>query len=175
MMFRTYSFVLIAGILLSVSCNNNAEKKKLASDVSELEAVLLTDTTSLLDRNLALELIQAYENYANALPEDSLAPEYLYKGAEIAMNLQMAGRAIEYHQRILNNYPDFDKKSYSLFLQAFIYENQMQQYETAKKLYREFIEIYPEHPLADDAAVSISNMGKSLEELIKSWEAEEKN
>lgn len=175
-MFRTYSFVLIAGILLSVSsCNNNAEKKKLASDVAELEAVILTDTTSLLDRTLALELIQAYENYANALPGDSLSPEYLYKGAEIAMNLQQAGRAIEFHQRILINYPDFDKKSYCLFLQAFIYENQMQQYETSKKLYLDFIEKYPNHPLADDAQVSISNMGKSLEELIKSWEAKEEN
>jgi len=174
-MLRTYSIVLIAGILFSVSCNNNSEKKKLASDVSELESVLLTDTSSLLDRNKALELIQAYENYANALPEDSLSPEYLYKGAEIAMNIQMAGRAIEYHQRILNNYPDFDKRSYSLFLQAFIYENQMQQYETAKKLYLEFIEKYPDHPLADDAEVSVTNMGKSLEELIESWGTKEEN
>jgi len=174
-MFRTYSLVFIAVILLTVSCNNNAEKQKLASAVTELEAVILSDTTSLLDRGLALELIQAYENYANALPQDSLSPEYLYKGAEIAMNLQMAGRAIEFHQRILKNYPDFDKRSYCLFLQAFIYENQMQQYETAKKLYLEFIEDFPDHPLADDAEVSMANMGKSLEELIKSWEAKDNN
>ncbi|MBT4401208.1 MAG: tetratricopeptide repeat protein, partial [Bacteroidetes bacterium] len=115
----------------------------------------------------------AYENYANALPEDTISAEYLYRAAEIAMNLQMAGRAIEYYQRILNNFPDFDKRSYCLFLEAFVYENQMQQYETAEKLYLEFIEKYPDHPLADDAEVSVQNMGKSLEELIQSWESQE--
>ena len=45
----------------------------------------------------------------------------------------------------------------------------MQQYDEAKKLYREFLDKYPGHELAEDAMVSIQNMGKSLEELIDSW------
>jgi len=49
----------------------------------------------------------------------------------------------------------------------------MQQFETAKKIYQKFIDMYPKHPLADDAAVSLQNMGKSIEELIESWEAKE--
>jgi len=118
-------------------------------------------------------MIQAYENFVEAYPQDSLTPEYLYKSSEIAMNLQMAGRAIEGFQKILDNYPDFDKRAFCIFLQAFIYENQMQQYDTAKQLYQEFLEKYPSHDLAEDAMVSIQNMGKSLEELIKSWEGSE--
>lgn len=172
-MIRRYSTIVIAVFLLTISCTNNSEKKQLAKAVTDLESVLMTDTTSILDRSKALELIQAYENYTNALPDDSLASEYLYKGAEILMNLQMGAKAIEYHQRIINNYPEFDKISYCIFLQAFIYENQMQQYETAKQLYLKFIDQYPDHPLADDAEISITNMGKSLEELIQSWEARE--
>lgn len=89
------------------------------------------------------------------------------------MNMNMSGRAIEYHQRIINSWPDYSKVAYCLFLQAFIYENQMQQLETAKKLYQEFILKYPEHPLADDAQVSLDNMGKSIEELIEAWEKQE--
>ncbi len=167
-------FLILFAVIVCASCGNQKEIKELSNAVAVLEAEVLSDTSSLADLIKAQELIQAYENYANALPEDSLAPEYLYKGAEIAMNLQMAGRAIEYYQRVLNNYPDFDKISYCLFLQAFIYENQMEEFETAKKLYKEFIQRYPNHPLADDAQVSIDNMGKSLEELIKAWEAKEK-
>lgn len=172
---RIFNLAFLLVLLIASSCAQNAEKKKLANEVIRLETEILSDSSGILDRNKGLEMIQAYENYANALPKDSLAPEYLYKGAEIAMNLQMAGTAIEYHQRILNNYPDFDNRAYCIFLQAFIYENQMQQYEPAKKLYQEFIDSFPEHPLADDAAVSISNMGKSLEELIQSWEKKENN
>lgn len=175
MNIRIYSTILIAGLLFAISCTNNSEKKKLSQAVIELEAVIMTDTTSLLDRSKALELIQAYENYANALPNDTLSAEYLYKGAEILMNVQMGAKAIEFHQRVINNYPEFDKIPYCLFLQAFIYENQLQQYETAKQLYLKFINEYPDHPLADDAVVSVENMGKSLEELIQSWEAKENN
>ncbi len=175
MKYRTYLLILLLGFLLLESCANNAEKKKLLLAVTELEEQVLSDTTSLLDRTKGMALIQAYENYANAMAQDSLSAEYLYKGAEIAMNMQMAGQAIEYHQRILNNYPDFGKRSYCLFLQAFIYENQLQQFETAKSLYLEFVQKYPDHPLADDASVSVANMGKSLEELIQSWETKEKN
>ena len=172
MNLRTLLLVVIS-ITLFWSCGNQKEIKQMTLAIDELEALVLSDTSSLADLAKAQELIQAYENYANALPEDTISAEYLYRAAEIAMNLQMAGRAIEYYQRILNNFPDFDKRSYCLFLEAFVYENQMQQYETAEKLYLEFIEKYPEHPLADDAEVSVQNMGKSLEELIQSWESQE--
>ncbi|MBT3244017.1 MAG: tetratricopeptide repeat protein [Bacteroidetes bacterium] len=172
MNLRTLLLVVIS-ITLFWSCGNQKEIKQMTSAIDELEALVLSDTSSLADLAKAQELIQAYENYANALPEDTISAEYLYRAAEIAMNLQMAGRAIEYYQRILNNFPDFDKRSYCLFLEAFVYENQMQQYETAEKLYLEFIEKYPDHPLADDAEVSVQNMGKSLEELIQSWESQE--
>lgn len=167
----------LIGVLMLVSgCAQNSEQKQMQKEITELEGILYGDSIGMPDRNKALEVIQKYENYANAFPEDSLAPEYLYKGAEIAMNMQMSGRAIEYHQRIRTNYPNFDKVSYCLFLQAFIYENQMQQLDTAKKLYQEFIDTYPNHSLADDAQVSLDNMGKSIEELIQSWEKrEEKN
>lgn len=165
-----WSVVLITGL---VACSANSEKKKLQAEVDRVEKIIYEDSTGIPDRNKALELIQAYENYANAFPEDTLSPEYLFKGAEVAMNMNMSGRAIEYHQRILNSWPDYSKASYSLFLQAFIYENQMQQLETARKLYQEFIQKYPEHPLADDAQVSLDNMGKSIEELIEAWEKQE--
>ena len=163
---------LITGVIV-FSCGSNQEMKQLRSEISELEASLYADSLKPVDRLKAQEMIQAYENFADKYPEDSLTPEYLYKRSEIAMNLQMSGRAVEGYQRILNNYPDFDKAALCIFLQAFVYENQMQQYDEAKKLYREFLEKYPSHDLAEDALVSIQNMGKSLEELIQSWEKEE--
>ena len=155
---KSIKFLLFIGIALIISCNANNEKKQMQENVISLENSLYADSIGPVDRLKAQELIQAYENYANVYPDDSLAPEYLYKSGEIAMNLQMSGRAVGSFQKILNNYPDFDKAALCIFLQAFIYENQMQQYDESRKLYREFLEKYPEHELAEDALVSIQNM-----------------
>ena len=35
-----------------------------------------------------------------------------------------------------------------------------------------FIDKYPDHELADDAATSIKNLGKPIEEIIKEFEKE---
>jgi TolA-binding protein len=167
---KSINLLLIAGFVLLISCGGNNEKKQMQEKVSGLENNLLADSLGPVDRLKAQELIQEYENFASAYPDDSLAPEYLYRGGELAMNLQMSGRAVQSFQQIISSYPDFDKAALCIFLQAFVYENQMQQYDAAKKLYRDFLEKYPDHELAEDALVSIQNMGKSLEELIKSWE-----
>ena len=164
--------ILFVAVLL-VSCGSQQEKKQMRQNIASLETSLFSDSLGPVDRLKAQEMIQAYEDFVNLFPDDSLAPEYLYKGSELAMNLQMSGRAIEGFQEILNNYPDFDKAALCVFLQAFIYENHMQQYDEAKALYRSFLEKYPGHELAEDAMVSMQNMGKSLEDLIKSWEGSE--
>jgi TolA-binding protein len=78
--------------------------------------------------------------------------------------------AIGYYNRILLNYPAFKKRPICIFLQAFILENQMQQFDQAKARYQEFIDKYPDHELAKDAQASINNMGKPIEELIKQWD-----
>ena len=167
-----FALILLLAVII-VSCGDNREKKQMRQTITDIETSLFADSLAPVNRLKAQEMIQAYENFVDAYPEDSLSPEYLFKSSEIAMSLQMSGRAIEGFQRILDNYPDFDKYASCIFLQAFIYENQMQQYDTAKQLYQEFLDKYPSHDLAEDAMVSIQNMGKSLEELIKSWEGSE--
>jgi len=167
-----FALILLLAVII-VSCGDNREKKQMRQGITDLETSLFADSLAPVNRLKAQEMIQAYENFVNAYPEDSLSAEYLFKSSEIAMSLQMSGRAVEGFQRILDNYPDFDKYASCIFLQAFIYENQMQQYDTAKQLYQEFLNKYPSHDLAEDAMVSIQNMGNSLEELIKSWEGSE--
>ena len=168
---KIIAFSLSLITLVAVSCNVDKEKKTLRSKISELEAFTYSDTTRQLNRDKAMELMQAYTDFADSYPDDSLTAEYLFKGGEIAMNISMPGPAIEYFQRILNRNPKFDKVPYCLFLQAFIYENQLGQLETAKSLYQQFLDLYPDHEMAKDARASIDNMGKSLEELIKEWES----
>lgn len=163
-----FSVILIAG------CGINSEKKKVLDKIAVHEAKIFGDSTATIpDQQTGMEMIQAYADYANAWPKDTISAEFLFKGAEIAMNLNQSGMAIDFYNRILLSYPAFKKRPYCIFLQAFILENQMNQYDQAKARYQEFIDKYPDHILVKDAEASIRNMGKPIEELIREWD--EKN
>ena len=74
----------------------------------------------------------------------------------------------------MNNYPDFDKTPQCLFLKGYIYENNLGDLDMAKSLYEEFLQKYPDDDFADDAEVSIKNLGKTPEQLIKEFEEKQK-
>jgi outer membrane protein assembly factor BamD (BamD/ComL family) len=163
-------------MLVAVGCGANSEKKKALERIANQEAIIFGDSTATIpDQATGLAMIQAYADYANAWPEDTISAEFLYKGAEIAMNLNQPGMAIDYYNRILLDYPQFGKRAYCIFLQAFILENQMNLYDQAKARYQEFIEKYPDHVLVKDAEASIQNMGKPIEELIREWDQKNSN
>jgi len=46
----------------------------------------------------------------------------------------------------------------------------LQNYDKATEIYEDFIAKYPESAFADDARISIDNMGKTPEELIQEFE-----
>lgn len=159
-------------VLLLAGCAGNAEKRKILDRIEAGEAKIFGDSMKTLpDQNTGMEMIQAYTDYANAYPDDTASAEYLFKGAEIAMNMKMSAMAIEYYKRVAAAYPSYSKVPYCVFLQAFILENQLNQYDQAKTVYHEFLQKYPNHVLAKDAQLSIDNMGKPIEELIREWES----
>jgi TolA-binding protein len=121
----------------------------------------------------ANELVAAYLDYAEKFKESPDAPDYLYKAADISLNINKSKEALDLYNRIIYQYPDYKKAPECLFLVAYIYENYMQNFGKAKEIYEMFIAKYPDHDFADDAAISIQNMGKSPEELIRMFE--EKN
>ncbi len=169
---NSVKFLLIAfSVIFMVSCGENSEKKKAKEVIAASEAKIFGDSTATIpDEKTGLEMITAYTDYSKAWPKDTISAEYLFKAAEIAMNMNKSAMAIDYYNRILLSYPGFSKTPYCIFLQAFILENQMNQYDQAKARYQEFIDKYPDHVLAKDARASIDNMGKPIEELIKQWD-----
>jgi TolA-binding protein len=171
MKIRTLLFGSLTFLVL-IGCAGNAEKKKMLDRIEASEAKIFGDSLRAIpDQNTGMEMIQAYTDYANTYPDDTASAEYLYKGAEIAMNMKMSALAIEYYKRIAIGYPSYSKVPYCIFLQAFILENQLNQFDQAKAVYREFLDKYPDHVLARDARLSIENMGKPIEDLIREWES----
>ena len=161
-------FTIVVGSMILASCTSPHEK--LQSEIKSLEDSLFSDATKMIDKEMANDLIGKYVEFADNFPDDQEAAPTLFKAGDMAMNLNMAQKAIDIFDRILNDYPDYEKAPQSLFLKGYVYENDFRDLETAKMIYEEFLVKYPDDDFADDAAISIRNLGKSPEELIKEFE-----
>ena len=145
-----------------------------AKAVADAEAALYSQNPEeqiVFNQKKAKTVIDAYHTYADNFGDDAKTPEYLFKAAEVHRSLKEFGKAVEIYTRIFEKYPNYPKAPQSLFLLGFSYENDVKNIEEAKKVYSQFLEKYPTHELADDVQFSMSNLGKSPEEIIKEFEA----
>jgi|AntAceMinimDraft_16_1070373.scaffolds.fasta_scaffold20224_4 TolA-binding protein len=163
------SFVIVLSLIL-FACNSGKKKKMDKIQFSEKE--LFSDTVKIINKEKIAELVKKYEDFAKKYSEDTIVPVYLFKAANLSMNFFKPDKAIKLFDKILNDYPDYKKCPEVLFLKAFVYENNLKDLAKANKTYNEFLSKYPKHVLAESARISISNLGKSPEQIIK--EIEEK-
>lgn len=167
--------LFISSSIILASCGGSANKseekeKSIQVSITEMEQDFFSETQTKMDKRKALDLVNLYVKFADQNPDDQQSPEYLFKAADISMNLNRPNQTIKLFDRILTTYPTFGKTPSALFLKAFVYEDQLQDYVNAKKYYELFLEKYPDSEFRDDAEVSIKNLGKSPEDLIKEFE-----
>ncbi|MEN8224861.1 MAG: tetratricopeptide repeat protein [Bacteroidota bacterium] len=162
------SLLMLMMVAMIAACTSAIEKD--AASIKTAEDELFSSEEGFVDRSKALVLVDQYVDFANSYPEDSMAVENLFKGAEFCLNLGEGQRSIELYDRVINEYPEFRKLPECLFLKGYVYENYLGDLDQAKAIYTEFLETYPDNEFADDAEISIQNLGKSPEELIKQFE-----
>lgn len=160
--------VLLFTMIFLVSCGPS--KSKQAGKINELENSLFSSATAMIDKEKTKELVDAYIAFADRYPDDTAAPVYLFKAGDISMNLLDPNIAITVFNRIINDYPDYEKVPHSLFLKGYVYENELRNLVQAQKIYNEFLSKYPDHEFADDVEISLQNLGKSPEELIQEFQ-----
>ncbi len=168
--FLGWTLLVIVSFLFSCK----PESERTADKIKETEKKLVNDSTRMLNRELAEEQLKAYAAFTEKFPEDSRSEEFLYKAAELANSMGKTAVALDYYHSFCQKYPQSKKAPYALFLQAFIYENQLKNLDKAKELYNSFLASYPDHELAKDARFSLDNLGKSEEDLIKMFEDKNK-
>lgn len=122
------------------------------------------------NKTSALSLLNNYVLFADENPDDDRAAGFLFKAGDIAMGLEKGQLAIDYFDRVIDEYPEYEKVAYSMFLRAFVYENQLKDLDKASKAYRDFIKAYPDHDMTEAAQFSLQNLGKSPEQLIREFE-----
>ena len=173
-MIRILALSLIIGTLLFQSCesNQNASKENdvTIEKIKELEKELFNSGITTTNTKKSRELCAVYIDYAELHPNDSISPELLYKAADINMNVNDPKSTIALFNKIRSTYPKYKNVPTILFLTGYVYENQLQDYVNAKKYYLELLDKYPNSDFADDAIISLNNLGKSPEEMIKEFE-----
>lgn len=170
---KSYRLLFVAIILagLMAGCKSDPEAK-----IKSLEKKISAENFTLDEKGITVanDLIQAYIGFADNHKDSPQAPDYLYKAADLSLNTNKSKEALDLYNRIIYQYPDFGKAPECLFLVGYIYENYFQELGKAKEVYKSFLSKYPDHDFADDARVSIDNLGKSPEELIRYFEEKNK-
>jgi tetratricopeptide (TPR) repeat protein len=138
--------------------------------IDSLEQVLAVDPDVVKHMKTANALIGEIETFAKTYPSDSTALELLMKAGEIARGLGKYDKAIELLSMVWVKHPKHRLAPPALFLQGFIYDNDLSDSTLAVQHYREFLLRYPEHELAPQVQTLMEVVGKSPEELIKTFE-----
>lgn len=161
-------FLIIGGLLIGLSACKN-EKERQYDEIVSIEKSLFGDRTSFND-SIARIYLSKTDAYVKNYKEDEHTPDLLFKSGEVLNGLQSYTFAIRKFQEVYLLFPKHSKASESIFLCAFIYDTYLQKYEDAGRYYRLFLKKYPNHPLAKDAKISLDNLGKTPEDLVKEFE-----
>lgn len=166
-------FLLAILMIVMAGCHNQ-NAKTTAKDVQKAEEALFNE-----DQTTKLEAvpnaIETFSKYAEENPEAADAPEYLFKAVEISINTKQAPQqSIDLVNRLVTNYPEFDKNPVALFMLAtFVYDEQQHNLDKARETYQQIVDNYPDSPFAKDAAIAITQLGMTPDELVKMFESQE--
>jgi outer membrane protein assembly factor BamD (BamD/ComL family) len=160
--------IVVAVSIFILSCSNGKEKK--LTELKDLEKAVSANPLAPIDFKKAKELVNAYTDFVKEFPEDSGAASYLFKAANIAMNIGQPKVSIDLFDQIIKEYPKFNKIPDCYFLKAFVYDDKLKNITKAREAYENFLRKFPNHDFADDARSCIDNLGKTPEQLIKEFE-----
>lgn len=155
-------------LLILNGCSSH--EKKAQKEIEGMEKELFNDEAGLLSAQQTGGIINAYMDYAENFPNDEMSADYLFRASDVSMNMGNFALSLNLLSRIQSDYSDFEKVEQCLFLQGFIWENYIGNTEKARDIYTRFLELYPDNDFADDVELSLQNLGKTPEELIKMFE-----
>lgn len=142
----------------------NAEKKKMLQKIEDIEK------SGKANYEVAVQKAELYEAYAEKFQKDEKAPLYLFKAAETNQAIGHYAKSVELFDLVAKRYPKYEKAGDALFYKGFVYENMLMDIPRAKDAYEEFLQKYPNHPLAADTRKNLPHLGglpEWAEEMIE--------
>ncbi len=166
-------FMLLA---ITSSCQPSQNEEGLKASIEKMEVEIKRDAE--MDTAIARKLTASYEEYADLHPEDSIAPYYLSRAADIYKEMPGGAlKAVNTYNEVITQYPESPLKARSVFMIGYVFDDRLHDVERASKSYEYFISEYPEHPLADDARNLLTMLQDTLteEEMVQRWMQQSQN
>jgi outer membrane protein assembly factor BamD (BamD/ComL family) len=174
-MIRIYLAVLCS--LLIFACKPDGPSKSNKSELNDIAVLndsVVNNLTGANFKKMAPQLVTQMLEYVKQHPQDTICAKYLLKAGDFQRGLGQFKPALASWDLLQKNYPNSKEAPEGLFLSAFTYENDIKDLEKAKSLYESFLKIYPDHVLAIQVPEILKVLGKSPEELIKAFQAKQK-
>ncbi len=123
------------------------------------------------DKALATKYIEISEGYAAITQSNDKYAELLSMSGGLAKTIESYNKAIVLYHRLSERLPEHPKARTALFMQGFIYENDLGDTAKAKATYEEFLQKYSDDAdYADDVKMALKTLGKSAEEIVKGFQ-----
>lgn len=164
-------FLLLS--ILSVFACVDSKRQEAIDKIKDAEKKLTANLAN-LDVNAAKALIQEYDAFIVAYPKDTSAANMMFKAGDLSQGIGEYGKAIKYWGDLREGFPSYRLTPDGMFLQAFTYENSLQDKDNAKRYYMMFLEKYPNHELAASAKTALEQIDIPLEELVKKFQQQAK-
>lgn len=169
-MKKLIPLALLSIIIWACQTDKTPELQKHLADLSAAMG-----GAAVTDRAKAEDFIKTSEELA-ALVQKNNPDQYvdlLLKAAGVAKTIEAPDKAIALYASILAHAPQHPKAATAQFMTGFIYANDLGDLEKAKTAYEAFLQKHPNDELAESAKMELENLGKSPEELIKKFEAQQ--
>jgi outer membrane protein assembly factor BamD (BamD/ComL family) len=156
------------GLLLIASCghkNQEMDREEMLDSIEQMQE-RVPQTAITANATTAAQMVEMYNRFATSFPDDSLAPVFMLRAAEIDINIGNFEQAISLLDSVINLYPGFEDIAGCQFMKGWAYE-QNQQYDLAREAYTEFVTNYPDHFLASDTRKMLPYIGMTPEETLE--------
>ena len=150
-------FITFALSLLGCSTSNESENNAVAevldsNDPSRLDD-LLTNADGTINITLSDSASVLYNLSYEANKQDSIAPYYLMKSADIQRHIPgKALLAVKKYAQLATAYPEHDIAPIATFMMGLTFDENLNDKPRAGLVYQKFIETYPDHEMAPEAA-----------------------
>lgn len=171
--FRCMKKSLVFPVLLCflAACSNSSEPVQEKRSEQELIGLLhrWSKTDSLKIPKIDSLYTVALDEFIALYPSNPEHENFLFLAASHANGNQDHAKAAAYYAKYAEMYPRSRSHGDALFGAAFIYNNELQNYDSAKKYYETFLLLHPEHMLKDAAENELEHLGETPEELIEKY------
>lgn len=146
---------LLPFIILFLNSCSNFTDEELWIKVEQAKANNNWDSTLQVSQRIIKDYPQGhYSSWARF----AIAESYRFKN--------QPREALDNYKLFHQQYPDMQPAALSLFLTGYIYNNNLQMFDSAKIFYGMFLKIYPNHELAPSVKFELESIGKSPQETL---------